>query len=378
MSGPSSIPELPTDEALTERLRRRLVDLVAVASPSWHEKQLADQLEQELSAHPALQVQRCGDNLRVQLRGVRELPRVLFCGHLDTVPAQDNPTPRVEGDRVYGLGSSDLKAGLAVLLELMTDLEPEALAVAPVFVFYAREEISYRESGLIEADEQWPDLRQVDFGICVEPTGNAVELGCLGTLHALVTVAGTSAHSARPWLGRNAVHAGVPLLQRIADLPMRSIRAPESESIEFREVLNVTEIRGGLARNVLPPALHLNLNFRFGPDRTGEQACQFIRELVGDDGTVEFPDVSPSGRVCLENPFCRALIEQCQGEIRAKQAWTDVGRLTEWGIDSVSWGPGHPEKAHQQDEYASVSNMVEYARRWWRFLHTAAPPKEGP
>ena len=297
-------------------------------------------------------------------------PKIIFCGHLDTVPVNDNQTARVEGDRVYGLGSTDLKAGLAVFLDLIATLDPAALQVDPVFLFYTCEEVAYHESGLLVVERELPELLQnTGFAICVEPTDNAIELGCLGTLHAEVTVRGQAAHSARPWFGVNAIHAALPLIERIAAVPERAVAF--GDHVRYREVISATTIVGGSARNVIPDTVQVNFNFRFAPDRSSEDAVAWIRELIGDAGTIEFKDVSPAGRVASENPFCRALVAAAGGIVRAKQAWTDVGRFSEWGIDAVSCGPGIPAQAHQKDEYATVSAMTESAALFERFLHGA-------
>jgi succinyl-diaminopimelate desuccinylase len=169
-------------------------------------------------------------------------------------------------------------------------------------------------------------------------------------------------------LGHNAVHAALPLLARVAAVPQRSVTFPDYPDLRYEEVLNVTTIEGGVARNTIPPQLMFNANFRFAPDRTSEQARQTILDLVGEDGSVSFQDVSPSGAVPQNDPHCNRLIQLSGRPPRAKQAWTDVGRFTEWGIPSVSFGPGIPEQAHQRGEYASVEAMVESYAMFTQFL----------
>jgi succinyl-diaminopimelate desuccinylase len=350
--------------------RQLLVELINIPSVSHQEHHLADWVESQLRQAPRGEVLRVADEVAFRFPTLTGKPKIIFCGHLDTVPVNDNQTARVEGDRVYGLGSTDLKAGLAVFLDLIATLDPAALQVDPVFLFYTCEEVAYHESGLLVVERELPELLQnTRFAICVEPTDNAIELGCLGTLHAEVTVRGQAAHSARPWFGVNAIHAALPLIERIAAVPERAVAF--GDHVRYREVISATTIVGGSARNVIPDTVQVNFNFRFAPDRSSEDAVAWIRELIGDAGTIEFKDVSPSGRVASENPFCRVLVAAAGGIVRAKQAWTDVGRFSEWGIDAVSCGPGIPAQAHQKDEYATLSAMTESAALFERFLHDA-------
>jgi succinyl-diaminopimelate desuccinylase len=377
--------------ALREELASSLLELASIRSVSRQERDLADFLERRLRAKPALAVTRVGDNLVATLPSLQAAaaspsrPRLLLCGHLDTVPENQNLPPRRDGDTIHGLGTTDLKSGLAVLLMLLDELadvasraatEPAAATLAknlrcdPLFVLYAREEVAYAESGLVELERALPELRQVAFAVCVEPTANAVELGCNGTLHAEVTVRGKAAHAARPWLGVNAIHAALPILESIARRGERRWSPPGRPDVEYREVVSVTGIRGGKARNVVPDDCVFNVNFRYAPDRTPDEARAEIAKLVqsarGTSATnlasaaaeVVFKDVAPSGRVASGNALCERLIALAK-TVRAKQAWTDVGRFTSWGVDAVSCGPGFPEFAHQQAEHASVAKMVE-------------------
>lgn len=375
------------DRALGEELATRLLALAAIPSISRNEKALCDWLEARLRALPAVAVQRTGDSLIATLPALASKPRVVFCGHLDTVPENGNLPPRRDGDLIHGLGTSDLKSGLAVLWKLLEEMAADgagasalhraapAIACDPAFVFYAREEIAFAESGLIEVARDWPGLAAAQFAICVEPTSNAVELGCLGTLHAELTVRGKAAHAARPWLGTNAIHAALPLLQKVAGRGERRWSPPGRADIEYREVMSITGIRGGKAKNVVPDECVMNLNFRFAPDRTPEGARAEVSALAAGSAEVAFKDLAPAGRVAEGNPWCDRLV-QLAGLARAKQAWTDVGRFTAMGLDAVSCGPGAPELAHQQAEHASIRKMVESLHLFRAFtgLHTAPNP----
>ena len=361
MTSPS--PSVPR----ADRRRALLVELINIPSESHHEHHLANWTETQLRQSPHGEVLRAGDEVVFRFPALAGKPKIIFCGHLDTVPANDNQTARVEGDRVYGLGATDLKAGLAVFLDLIETLDPATLHVDPVFLFYTCEEVAYQESGLLVVERELPEvLQDTRLAICVEPTDNAIELGCLGNLHAEVTVRGKAAHSARPWFGENAIHAAAPLIERIAAVPERSV--DYGEHLRYREVISVTTITGGDARNVIPDTLRLNVNFRFAPDRSREDAVTVVRELIGDAGAIEITDLSPAGRVASEHPFCRALVAAAGGAVRAKQAWTDVGRFSEWGIDAVSCGPGIPAQAHQKEEYATIGAMTRSAVLFERFL----------
>lgn len=350
-------------------LERKLLQLLAIPSPSRAEGALADFLERELGRIGGIAVARTGENLVIRLtRPPPGRPRVVLCGHLDTVPPQDNLEARVDGDRIFGLGASDLKAGLAVFWQLLETLAERPLAYDPLFVMYAREEIAFAESGLIEVAASHPEVRAAQLAICVEPTANHVELGCLGTLHAELTVRGESAHSARPWLGRNAIHLALPVLERVARRPERRVTFAQHPGLEYREVMNCTRIEGGRARNMIPDQVVLNVNFRFGPDLSSEAACDVVRELAGDRAEVRLVDLAPSGRVVTDNLACEALLAAAGGRKRAKQAWTDVGRFTQWGVDAVSFGPGLPELAHKKNEHASVAAMAESLALFDRWL----------
>lgn len=359
----ASSPDLP------EQLARLLLRLLAIPSPSFHERQLCDYLEIRLRAVRGAAVERIGDNLVVTVPAARGRPRVLFAGHLDTVPPQDNLVPVREGDRIHGLGAADLKASLAVLWLLLEEMPLGSLPIDPVIVLYRCEEVAFEASGLLEVVAAAPWIREVAFAVCVEPTANRVEFGCLGTLHARVSVQGRTAHSARPWQGKNAIHALAPLLQKLADHPIRDWSAAEGLDILYREVIQVTRIEGGRARNVLPDRAEMSVNFRFAPDRSPEQAREYLLQLVGPDVEVEFTDIAPAGHVCHTSPYARSLLRHTGEAPRAKQAWTDVGRFTEWGVDAISFGPGNPEQAHQKDEFASIEAMVQnygVLGRWLR------------
>jgi succinyl-diaminopimelate desuccinylase len=373
-----------------EDLATRLLELASIRSVSRDEQALCQLLETRLRAVAGVELLRTGDNLVATLPALAGKPRLILCGHLDTVPENQNLPPTRDGDRIAGLGTSDLKSGLAVLLRLIDELSAAIAARAaaavdcdPAFVFYAREEIAFKESGLNEVERDWPALKQAQFAVCVEPTANAVELGCNGTMHAELTVLGKAAHAARPWLGSNAIHSALPLLAAVAGRPERAYSPPGRREIRYREVMSVTGVNGGKARNVIPDRCTFNVNFRFAPDRTPDGARAEITALFADaikSGTAElvFKDLAPAGRVPAANQWCDRLVTLAKNEVRAKQAWTDVGRFSEWNVDAVSCGPGFPEVAHQKEEWASVEKMVESLALFRGLVGLSTPPAAQP
>ncbi len=238
-----------------------------------------------------------------------------------------------------------------------------------MFVFYEREEGPYLENGLGPVLEKFPVLSRAVFGIAMEPTDNAVQVGCMGTLHAQLTFRGQSAHSARPWQGKNAIHLAGPLLN---ELSARGPHKVELGGLEFREVMSATQAQGGRARNVVPDLFELNLNYRFAPGRALAHAQRDVEELVRGRAEVRFTDLSPSGRVCSDNPHYQRLVNFSGKAAEAKQAWTDVGRLSEAGIDAVNFGPGEAAQAHQKHESSNVAALGEAYRVLARFFAAEA------
>jgi succinyl-diaminopimelate desuccinylase len=284
--------------------------------------------------------------------------RLVIGGHLDTVPANGNDAPWVDGDVLWGLGSADMKAGLAVMLELATTVAEPAVDVT--YVFYACEEVARRDNGLSHLFELRPDLVAADAAVLAEPTGAQVEAGCQGVLKLDVTVAGERAHSARPWLGVNAIHRLAPVLAAIVGYQGRQ---PVIDGCQYREVLQAVQIRGGVAGNVVPDSATVTLNHRFAPDRTGEQARAAIEQLLaptldpnrGD--RIEVLDLAPSAPPGLGDPLLARLVAAAGGVPRAKLGWTDVAFFSERGIPATNFGPGDPAVAHAAGERVERSQL---------------------
>lgn len=333
------------------------LDLVRISSPSGAEGPAAEFVEQFLRDHgPHARVSRRGSAVTARI-GTGD-PLLVLAGHLDTVPFNRNPEPAIRDDRVVGLGTTDMKGALAVMLALARIFRPDAGGAAGSLglVFYDCEEVEFARNGLRPLFETEPWLGKADLALLLEPTDNTVELGCLGTLHARVTFSGKAAHSARPWTGKNAVHLAGPFITRLAGIPPREWK--EGPAV-FREVINITTAEGGKARNVIPDTFALNVNFRFAPDRTGEEAESHLRTLVPEGASVEITDVAPAARPRADAPLLGRFLKSGGMESRAKQAWTDVAQFSERGVPAANYGPGIPELAHQREEYVPIRNLVE-------------------
>lgn len=355
--------------SLEAELAARTLALCTVPSPIGFEAAIADAVEEWAKAHFAPgEIFRNSHSL---VLGDLDDPRpaVALVGHLDTVPPHpEDRAARIEGDRLFGLGSSDMKGGLAVMMTLAERLPREQLPVNLIVLLYEREEGPYLESGLGPLFDALPKLRDVAFAIAMEPTDNRVQVGCVGTLHATLTFTGRSAHSARPWHGENAIHKAGPLL---TELLARSRHEVLHEGFRFYEVMSVTTASGGRARNVIPESFSLNLNYRFAPGRTIEEAQADVHQLVAGRASVSFLDLAPSGRVCADNPHYKRLLSITKLPTEAKQAWTDVARFSSLGVDAVNFGPGETAQAHQANESCSITALATAYRHLEAFLRGA-------
>jgi succinyl-diaminopimelate desuccinylase len=330
-------------------------ELVDIPSVSRNEQAIADWLGDELRAVDGLDVRRVGDNV-VARTSLGRTRRVILAGHTDTVPPNGNERARRDGARLVGLGATDMKSGLAVMLEAArTILEP---ALDVTYVFYAREEIASAESGLGELFATAPDLLRGDLALLGEPTDGALEAGCQGAMRLRVALVGERAHTARPWMGRNAIHRLAGLLAALADYEGRQ---PVIEGCRYREALQAVRVEGGVAANVVPDRAELVLNHRFAPDRTPEEAAEHVRALVapwmeeGDE--LEVIDVAGAAAPGLDHPLLAALVERNGLDVRAKLGWTDVARFAAHGIPAANFGPGDPEIAHMASEMVTRAQL---------------------
>ena len=323
-------------------------ELVAIPSESHAEAPFVDWLEAELGRVGWLTTERVGDNLVARTMLGRSM-RVLLAGHTDTVPANRNATPRIDGDVLWGLGSTDMKAGLAVMIELARTVATPAVDVS--YVFYAAEEVASVHNGLGHLFRDRPDLLVADAAFLGEPTDGLIEAGCQGTMRLEVSLRGERAHTARPWMGRNAIHRLGRLLAAVEAHPTRE---PQIDGCQFREALQAVAVSGGVSGNVVPDLATVTLNHRFAPDRTAAEAEEAIRELLapfldeGDEVTVV--DLAGAAAPALDHPVFQSLIERNNLEVRAKLGWTDVARFAAHGIPATNFGPGDPLIAHTADE----------------------------
>lgn len=335
------------------QLAQWTLELCRVPSVTGDEDRLAGEVADWIRAMGSdLVVKRVGNSVVAHGELKSDRPTVGLFGHLDTVkPAADQPV-EITHDRVFGCGASDMKGGLAVMLALLADRH--ALTRANyVAVFYDKEEGPATENGLeplLNAGEV-PDL---DFAFCLEPTDNRVEVGCVGGLHATVTFRGRRAHSARPWQGENAIYQAIAFLTRLRD---RGRTAVPFGDLTYYEVMNATMAETANSRNVVPDAFALNVNYRFAPGKSIDQAKADLLAEVGGEAEVVFIDEAPAGAVCLDHPLLAPWREAQGLELAPKQAWTDVARLTARGVPAVNFGPGETGQAHQARESIAIADL---------------------
>jgi succinyl-diaminopimelate desuccinylase len=330
-----------------------LVELIDIPSVTGSEGRIATHIAGRLLPVWTLQAtNRIGNCLVVGERTGR--PLLALYGHLDTVPEQDNGKAVVDDGVVRGLGASDMKGGLAVMVHLLEDEEVRSGQYDVVGVFYDKEEGPHAENGLEGVLDHAEWLHQAALSIVMEPTDLALELGCNGVLNASLVFNGHAAHSARPWLGENAVtKAG----EWLAEIHRREPMPVEIDGLEYREVFTVTRAEGGIANNVIPGEFRVNLNHRFPPVYTIEEAEARLRSVAADADSIEIVDRASAGTVPEDNPYLVRLEELVGGNRQAKQGWTDVARLTSRGIPAVNYGPGLVAQAHRAGEYVPIENL---------------------
>jgi succinyl-diaminopimelate desuccinylase len=348
---------------LTQDVAALTAAIVDIESVSGNEKALADAVEEALRALPHLTVERDADTVIARTSYGRS-ERVVIAGHLDTVPINENLPSRVEGDRLYGCGTGDMKAGVAVQLKLATI--PDTNRDVTYF-FYECEEVEEARNGLKRIGDTRPELLEADFAVLMEPSGGIIEGGCQGTIRVEVTVPGERAHSARSWMGSNAIHNAGAVLDILRSYePSR----PVVDGLEFREGLNAVFVRGGVAGNVIPDECVVTVNYRFAPDKSLADAEKHLRDVfAGYDVTVV--DGAPGARPGLTHPAAAAFVEAVSGgneaPPRAKLGWTDVARFSQLGVPAVNFGPGEPSLSHTRGEYVEIPRIFaseERMRAW--------------
>jgi len=353
---------------LESRLAERTLQLVDIASESGAERDIVEHVL-DVFRHGGVPARNAGDTCVLAGATSRsERPLVLLAGHLDTVPAQDNRPGRRTPEFVEGLGASDMKGGVAVMLDLALAratcaVDRGSLDVA--YVLFGREELPAAQSPLGPLLAREPGLRSADLAIMLEPTANAVQAGCLGNIDAAWTFRGRAGHSARPWLADNAIDraaGGVQALHAIG--PSRST----IDGLDFTQVVSVTTLHAGLANNVIPGAASANVNFRYSPDLSAEQAERMLRGWCEPHGEIDVRSNSPGARPPHDNPLLDRLLAASEATIEAKQAWTPVAELAAAGIEAVNFGPGDPAFAHRPDERVAVDALMRADRILESFL----------
>ena len=292
-------------------------------------------------------------------------PQVLLVGHIDTVPYQGQGPARVEGGRLRGLGASDMKSGVAVMVHLLEDRAVQDGPYDVVGVFYDAEEGPHALNGLEPVLERFPWLADAAFAVVTEPTDLELQLGCQGLVNATVRFEGKAAHSARPWLGENAVTKAGTWLAGLHD---RGTDPHEVGGLTFYEVFSVTKAYAGVANNIIPSTFELNLNYRFAPHRSRADALARLAEITQAADAVEVRECVDGAPVPEGNPFLDRLVQIAEAPVTPKQAWTDVARLARHGIPAVNYGPGETAQAHQATESVPIANLDPAYHTLRRFL----------
>ena len=342
-------------------LTRAICDIESV---SGNEKELADAIESALAKYSHLEVIRDGDAI-VARTNFGHVTRVVIAGHIDTVPVANNlPIKLLPMEReqvLWGRGTVDMKAGVAVQLKLAATLDKTNTDVT--WVFYDHEEVEASLNGLGRIARNRPDLLDASFAVLCEPSNAQVEGGCNGTIRVEVRARGVKAHSARSWMGKNAVHASAEILNRLNAYEPQSV---EVDGLVYRESMNAVLISGGMATNVIPDECVVTVNYRFAPSKSGEEATAHLSELF-EGFEVVVTDLSEGARPGLDLPEAAAFVAATGSRPKPKYGWTDVARFSALGIPAVNFGPGDPNKAHADDENVPVSQIFacEAALRTW-------------
>jgi succinyl-diaminopimelate desuccinylase len=343
-------------------LTRELVDIESV---SGNEAQIADAIEQALASCPHLSITRDG-NAIVAKTNLGLASQVVIAGHIDTVPVADNlPSKLMSFEReqvIWGRGTVDMKAGVAVMLKLAAEIKEPDMDV--VWVFYDQEEIEASKNGLGRLVRNHPELIRGNFAILCEPTAATIEGGCNGTMRIEFPLSGIKAHSARPWMGSNAIHKLGGVLQILNSYMPEEI---EVDGLVFRESLSAVSVSGGIASNVIPDQASITVNYRFAPSRSVQDATEYLKKMF-PDYDFNVVDSASGARPGMNSPEAEAFVEAVRAPVNPKYGWTDVARFSEMGIPSVNYGPGDPNKAHADDENVPASQIYACEAGLRKFL----------
>jgi succinyl-diaminopimelate desuccinylase len=326
--------------------------LVDIESVSGNEAEIADAVEVALTPLEHLDVIRDGHTIVARTHLGRP-ERVAIAGHLDTVPVNHNLGARVSSGNLSGLGACDMKGGVAVALKLAHDLTDPNRDVT--YVLYECEEVEAVHNGLGRLSNTRPNLLESDFAVLMEPSDAVVEAGCQGTMRVDVTATGVRAHSARSWMGSNAIHQAANILNILTSyIP----RTPTIDGLTYREGLNAVSISGGVAGNVLPDTCIVSVNYRFAPDRSEHDALDYLRDIFAGY-ELAVADSAPGAMPGLDRPVTADFVRAIGGQPNPKFGWTDVARFTVMGIPAINYGPGDPRLAHTRDEYVPVKQLID-------------------
>jgi succinyl-diaminopimelate desuccinylase len=349
-----------------------LLWLCQIPSPTGHEGPIADELLRRLKGLPhleAMSVRRHGNSIVVDLITGRSAPKIALVGHTDVVPTAHDGPARIDGNRLYGPGASDMKSGLALMLSVAEQPDPEFPNLT--LVFYAGEEGPFDGNELERVIENEPALQTLDFALVLEPTDNQLQLGCGGTIHAEFIFSGTSAHSARPWQGDNAIYKSLGVLERLKN------NVPESrlvEGLEWKKSMSCTMARGGRAPNVICDEFVLNVNARFAPDQDRREIELEFEALAQGEARVKIVDCSPPAAPRRSHPLVRLLEKTGRLVVAPKFGWTDVARFSACGVAAANFGPGTLSQAHQRNEWTSIAGLCDGERILRQWLKAAANP----
>ena len=351
---------------LANRLAERTLELVDIPSESRNEAAIAEHVRSAVPVSFALEYE--GEDAFVWSSPRREdRPLLVLAGHYDTVPAQENLPGRIEDGWVVGLGASDMKGGLAVMLELAQALADGGVepGLDVVLLAFGKEELPAEFSPLPALFDSSRLVHEAELAILLEPTDCTIQAGCLGNMNARVTFHGVSGHSARPWTAENAIEHALAGLRVYADIEPRPV---EIGGLTFTEVASITEIHGGIATNVIPDRVEANVNFRYAPDRSPASAEAYLRSLLPEGATFEHAGDSPPARVVTDSPLVQRLRAADDLALEPKQAWTNVADFTSRGIDAVNFGPGATRYAHRRDEQVEIAALERAFTALWRFV----------
>lgn len=345
--------------------------LVDIESPSHHEAIIADHIEQALRSIDGIEVFRMNHTVVAKTnRGFDS--RIVLAGHIDTVPIANNVPSRLVDDTLYGCGSVDMKSGMACYLHAFATLaNSKDLQHDLTLICYEAEEVAATYNGLAKLHESHPEWLEGDLALLGEPSGAMIEAGCQGSVRLKVLAHGVRAHSARAWLGDNAMHKLSPVIARIASYVPREV---EVDGCTYHEGLNIVHCESGVATNTIPDEAWMYVNFRFAPDRSLDEAMDHLLEVLDLPEGVDYEvsDAVPGARPGLDKPAAQALLQATGGNFRAKYGWTDVARFAALGVPAVNFGPGDPSYAHKKDEQCPVHMITTVSEQLLRYLTTPA------